>query len=77
MCEQIASQNMVVMIDRELYQALEALEQVAARQQAEIERLREVVRLARTVIIEIEIPFGEWSAALDGLRDAVNSLPTV
>ena len=32
-------------IDRDLYLALEAMEQVAARQQAEIERLRKIIEL--------------------------------
>jgi len=60
-------------IDRDLYIALEAMEQVAARQQAEIDRLREVARLARITLVA-DMAYDDWVIEFDKLRDAVMAL---
>lgn len=77
MCEQMNANPMTVLIDRLLYDALEAQEQIAARQQAEIERLRSIARLARIVVTGGDMTDGEWDSAYKSLHDAVCALPNV
>ena len=76
MNEAYVTQAMTVLIDRRLYEALEAMERVAARQQAEIDQLREVARLARLVVaVSPNTTDSEWGLAYDRLYDAVIALP--